>query len=289
MRTRTRRLLWRSGVTAALALALAVPLTGGAAAAPTVPDPRVADGDLLVANHSFEDGLEGWTTSNGEGDTGPKHCAAVPRTTTSWSADGDSALSLPGTPPCVVLGAVSSPVAAVAGESYTAFAHTDGSGQASIGLRFLDAGGNVVAQSYGERTGAGDVVEHTAEAPAGATQVAVELGGQKQVSFDKVLITGEYTKLAPQVTKRGSFLAMAAGKDQNGRAVTFAVATGSTFNPAVLVVTDILTAEVTDTVELPGATGSWTIEQDPESLDVYVGTYQGPALYRSSTSGSCTG
>src|SRR5699024_8433017 len=24
----------------------------------------------------------------------------------------------------------------------------------------------------------------------------------------------------------------------------------------------------------------WTVEQDPESLDVYIGTYQGPALYR---------
>ncbi|XSS45144.1 hypothetical protein ACQBAU_11660 [Propionibacteriaceae bacterium Y2011] len=261
-----------------MALTLLMPI-GGAQAAPEVPNPRVNDGDLLITNHSFEDGTTGWTTSNGRGETGPPRCASVPTTTADGASDGEQALSLPGTPPCLMLGVVSTPVAAVAGESYTAFAHTGGTGHATIGLRFLDDAGTVLASSQGERTAAGDVVEFTAEAPAGATRVAVELGGQRQVTFDQVLITGEYTMLKPQVTKRGSFLGMAAGVDENGRHVTFAVATGSAFNPAVLVVTDILTGEVTNTVEVPGATGSWTIEQDPESGMVYIGTYQSPALY----------
>ena len=280
MGSRVRRLVWRSGVTAALALALTVPLASGARAAPAVPDPHIAEGDLLITNHSFENGVEGWTNGN-DATAGPGRCAAPLTTTTSWSSDGDSALLLEADPPCVELRAVSSPVAAVAGESYTAFAHTDdGPGRVTIGLRFLDDEGAVIDSSRAHRTRSEEVVEYTAEAPEGTVRVAVELGGHKRVAFDEVLITGEYTTLSPQVTKRGSFLAMAAGRDQNGRAVAFAVATGSNDNPAVLVVTDILTGEVTDTVDLPGATGSWTVEQDPESLDVYIGTYQGPALYR---------
>ncbi len=242
-------------------------------------DPRIQQGDLLIENHSFEDGLTGWTPTNGRGGPASKQCGSAVTTGPDGATDLDAAAQFEGAPPCVTSGLLSSPVDAVAGEAYTVFADASGSGQVSLGLRFLDESGAVIESTHSERTRTdGEFVEFTATAPAGTSTVAVEIGAQKQVQVDDVRITAPYTNLGPQITRRGTFLAMAAGYDENGRAVTFAVATGNAHQPAVLVVTDVLTKEVTQTVDLVGATGSWTIEQAPDGT-VYVGTYQRAQLY----------
>lgn len=259
--------------------ALAATLAAVHLPAHAAPAPRIQQGDLLIQNHSFEEGLGGWTQTNGRGGPASKQCTSAVSTGSDGATDLQTAVQFEGAPPCVTSGLLSSPVDAVAGEAYTVFADASGSGKVSLGLRFLDEAGAVVESTHSERMGTdGEFVEFTATAPAGTTAVAVEIGAQKQVRVDDVRITAPYTNLGPQITRRGTFLAMAAGYDENDRAVTFAVATGNAHQPAVLVVTDILTQEVTQTVDLVGATGSWTIEQAPDGT-VYVGTYQRHGLY----------
>lgn len=268
------RLLAAAGLALGLVLATGQP----ALAQVPVPTPRVASGDLLITNHSFEDGLTGWTATNGRGGPASRHCQQQASVGPAGATDLTRAAQFAGTSPCAIAGLVSAPLPASPGVAYTAFADAAGPGQLALGLRFLDAGGRVVQATQSQRMDAAERLSFTATAPAGATRVAVEIGATRALSVDDVRITEPFTKLGPQVTRRGTFLAMAAGYDQNGRAVTFTVATGNAAQPAVLVVTDLLTNKVTRTVDLPGATGSWTLEQAPDGT-VYVGTYQAGRLY----------
>lgn len=273
-----RAIVTTTAVLASAGLAGVGPIAG-AAPGHDPADPIIRDGDLLVSNHSFEDGTAGWTPSNGQGGPASPHCRDAGAATGTWASDGQAGLEFTGEAPCVNAGAVAEPVTAEPGETYTAFVRTDGPGQASLGLRFLDDAGDVLADEHAPRTDAGDVLEVTATAPEGASAVAVELGAHRTVRFDEALITAPLTATGDQVTKRGSFLAMAAGHDENGRAVTFSVATGSDDDPGTLVVTDVLTGEITRTVPLPGVTGSWTLEQNPVTDEVYIGAYGAPGLY----------
>src|SRR5690606_21670731 len=150
---------------------------------------------------------------------------------------------------------------------------------ATIRLRWLDEQGRVVSVSSSTTRRGSDVAEVSASAPAAAREVQVELAAADRALFDQVLITAPLTVLDRQITKGTSYLSMAAGVDENGRAVTYAVGTGSEHDPAVLTVTDILTGEVVRNVRLPGATGAWGIRQNPVTGTVYVGTYSAPALW----------
>lgn len=269
-------------VGAVLLIAVSAPTAvpaGPAADGIDVPEPRVQTEDLLIANHSFEDGLANWSASNGRGEPPGEHCDDAARITTDWASAGEQSLQFPGQAPCVVAGAVSEPVEVVAGERFSAYADTAGSGKAALGLRFLDESGDVIDSVHGERVAAGDVVQISGTAPADAAAVAVELAAQKTVQFDNVLVTAPFTATGNQITNRGTFLAMAAGYDQNDRAVTFTVATGSAADSAVLMVTDIVEQRVTQTVKLPGVTGSWSIEQNPVTGVVYIAGYGAPGLY----------
>lgn len=245
---------------------------------PVSPGPRLQQGDLLLPNHSFEDGATRWTATNGLGDEASEHCRDL-ATSADWASDGSRSLRLAGEAPCVNSGAVSTPVPVTAGETYTAFAHFRTDNQTSLNLWWLDDRGEVVATSYSERERRSGVVKLAAAAPAGASQVAVEVGARGPADIDEVLITAPYTVLRPQVTKQASFLSMAAGVDENGRHVTYAMATGSENDPAVLTITDILTGKVVRNVELPGATGAWGIRQNPVTKSVYIGTYGAAALW----------
>lgn len=261
--------------------ALLVSVTGmvSAQADPPVPEPRVQAGDLLLANHGFEDGTASWTPTDGNGGPATAECEDVLTTGTAWASEGEHALTLPGRAPCVTAGAASDAVEAVAGETYTAFAHVGKEGKPKIGLRWIDANGDVIDTTFTTAQRRSEVIEVTGEAPDGAVQVAVEVAARGRAAFDEILITAAYTQLGPQVTKQTSFLSMAAGVDENGRHVTYAMGSGSENDPAVLTITDILTAKVTRTVELPGAVGSWGVRQNPVTKTVYIGTYQSAALW----------
>lgn len=81
------------------------------------------------------------------------------------------------------------------------------------------------------------------------------------------------------VTKRATFFAAAAGFDERRRPVMYATATGSEEDPAILAVTDLVTAELIRTVRLPGATGSWSVQQNPVTGTVYIGSYGRGSLW----------
>src|SRR5699024_6359315 len=87
MRRRTRIRRQGSGLAGVLALAMvAFGMVGPVAAAPAPPaenhDPSavgedeltIAQGDALVPGHSFEDGLEGWTLTDGHGGSPAAAC-----------------------------------------------------------------------------------------------------------------------------------------------------------------------------------------------------------------------
>ncbi|TWD84202.1 hypothetical protein FB561_5377 [Kribbella amoyensis] len=262
---------------AVLTVTMTMALNAGVARAAT-DAPRLQPGDLLIPNHGFEEGVVGWTASNGLGDPPSAHCRDLV-TSTTWASEGTRSLRLSGEPPCVNAGAVSTPVAVQAGETYTAFAQVRAEHQTSVALRWLDSRGAVVSRSSSSRERATGVIEVSAAAPVGATQAAVEVGARGPADFDEVLVTSRYTVLNPQITKQASFLSMAAGVDENGRHVTYAMATGSENDPAVLTITDILTGTVVRNVELPGATGAWGVRQNPVTKTVYIGTYGAPALW----------
>ncbi|NED94010.1 hypothetical protein G1H11_01640 [Phytoactinopolyspora alkaliphila] len=277
--SRTRYL---TGVLAisALTVSSVAALHEPAQAQPDVPPPpELHDGDLLLENHGFEDGLSGWTATNGRGEEPPGPCTDSLSISTDWSSQGDQSLQVSGEPPCVNMGAASTPVQIEAGETYAAFAHVRTETQASVGFQWVDDDGAVIDTSYGSRKHGSGIVEVRDEAPAGATHVAVEVGARGPAEFDDVVITAPFTVLPPQITRQASYLGMAAGVDENGRHVTYAMATGSEHDPAILTVTDIITGEVVRNVRLPGATGAWGIRQNPVTKTVYIGTYGAPDLW----------
>lgn len=273
--------IWSRGLAyAGLAALLAgTALPGAAIAAPAEPpvaqaeQPRIQQGDLLIANHSFEDGIDGWTGVTGRG------CGS--EVTDEWADDGAQSLRLAGSGPCTRPEIVSSPVDAVAGEAMTAFVTAKSKLPVSVGISFLDASGEVLAteRSEAEPPGDGATLEITATAPDRAAQAAVEIRAVRSALVDNVLITGPATALGPQVRKPMGFLAMGAGVDQDGRAMVASVGTGSAAEPAKIIAADALTGEVTQIVDLPGAVGSWTIEQNPVSKIYYIGTYSSAALW----------
>lgn len=270
-----------------------------------VPDnPRVQKGDRLITNHSFEDGTTGWESTDGP--LG-RNCSIS--TGDSWSEDGSKSLQLRGRGLCLLPEVRSSQVEAVPGESLTAFATVRSLLPASIAIRFTDDKGTVI---HTERTGpstskakslldeqgkltadgklkadtratvgkkAGHRIQVTAKAPKKATHATVQIRALLAADVDNVLITGPATSLGTQITKSMSFLAMGDGVDADGRAIVVSVGTGSEDSPAKIIATDVLTGKVTQTVDMPGAVGSWTVAQNPVSKIFYVGTYSTGALW----------
>lgn len=261
----------------AFALTLAALVTASPGAASAANPPRQY-GDLLIANHSFEDGLTGWTFSDGQGGTLRPQCGTVGRTGPAGAVDGPTALQLAGSAPCLNVGAVSTPVPVNAGWSYTAFADVSARSVTSIAIRWLDSAGTVLSRSELPRDQHRGTIRVTGTAPAGAVKAAVEIGALKEASVDRVLFTAQATVVGPQISNPATYLSSTTGVDENGRAVVYAVGSGSATSPAVLVQVDLTTRATTRVVQLPGATGSWTVRQAPDGT-VYVGTYGSAGLW----------
>ncbi|WP_157683433.1 NHL repeat-containing protein [Microlunatus soli] len=254
---------------------------GTASAEPEAAEPRVQQGDLLIDNHSFEDGTTGWSAldATGRPDGAAADCSITG--TEAWSTDGTDSLLLKGGGACQWPGASSSPVAVVAGEALTAFATIRATTRAAIGIRFTDDSGSTVGRRTSPRTTIDKdrSIEITATAPATATRAVVEIQALSSAAMDNVLITGPATALGTQISKRMGFLAMGDGVDQDGRAIVVTVGTGSEEDPAKIIATDVLTGTVTQVVDMPGAVGSWTVAQNPVSKIFYIGTYSSGALW----------
>jgi len=260
-------------------------LIGGTTASPArAAAPAAVQGDVAVTNHGFEDGTQGWTATAASG-----RAAGCPlAVSTRWSSEGTNSLELRSGDGCGAAGATSDPVAIRTGTTaYTAFATVQARGGAGLGLQFLDAAGDVVGELPPELNGpepgrdwvTGRVVQRSGPVPDGATQVRVIVTASGLARVDEVLITPAVTDLGSQVTKPASYLAADVGVDADGRSVIFSVATGASSTPPQLVVTDAVTREVRHSLPLQGATGSWTVQQDPATRTVYIGTYGSAALY----------
>lgn len=279
-KTRGQVRVRRGGVLAAaglLSAALLVP--PGGAPAHADPTPVIAKGDVLISNHSFEEGLAEWSLSDGNGDSAGAACEDALSISTDWSTDGAQALAIDAIGGCEQAGALSEVTEVQPGQQYTVWADVTGEGQAWLGLHWVDGDGEVIDEAGERGQVQGERLRVAALAPEGAAAVRVEVGATGSVNADNVLISAEYTVLADQITNRASYLGSTAGVDENGRAVTYAVATAQPAVGAVMTVTDILTDEVTRVVRLTGATGAWGIKQNPVTGTVYVGTYGAGALW----------
>lgn len=166
-----------------------------------------------------------------------------------------------------------------AGVSHTALVDVRRADTATVALVWLDADGAALSTTTSRQPRPTGRIEVTGVAPAGAVEVAVEIAVRRSGVIDNVLITAALTTVGPQITKPATYLALSAGEDETGRKVTYSVATGSDAAPAKLVISDILAQRVIKTVDLPGATGSWTVAQNPVSKIVYIGTYGSAALW----------
>ncbi|MEQ4205802.1 hypothetical protein [Actinopolymorpha sp. B9G3] len=257
----------------AVVIGLFLPITSAGAAS----SPR-QNGDLLIVNHSFEDGLTGWTPSDGQGEPLKPGCSDVARTGTAGTVDGAMALQLTGHPPCVNVGMVSRPVDVNVGWEYTAYADVSAQLTSSLAIRWLDVDGRVISRSVLDRDRHTGTMRVTGAAPAGSTTASVEVGALGRASFDRVRFTARATVVGPQVSKPTTYLSSTAGVDENGDPVVWGVGSGSATSPAVLVQVDPLTQDTERVIELPNAEGGWTVKQAPDGT-VYVGTYGSAALW----------
>ena len=266
-------------------------MVGPVAAAPAPPaenhDPSavgedeltIAQGDALVPGHSFEDGLEGWTLTDGHGGSPAAACPETLSVTQDWAGEGEHSLLIDGQGRCRQAGAMSDVVEIEPGEPYTMWADVHDGKVTWAGLHWTGADGEVMESDHTRRTPDTDRLELTATAPEGATGVRIEVSAIGPAMVDDVLLSAQYTDLGTQVTQRPRFLSSEAGIDENGRDVIWAMATGSEDDPGILTATDVLTGEITRAVRLPGATGGWGVNQNPVTGTVYVGTYGAGALW----------
>lgn len=273
--SRPRRFGVRRILPVLVATALAV--TSLTASSPVQAADRVS-GDVELTNHGFEDGTNGWTSI---GD-----CALS--TTSRWASEGSRSVQLRGSGTCDQPGVLSDAQAIKEGTGhYTVMAMVQGRAAAGIGVVFLDADGQAVEHREATLTAPdgprdwkeGRRIELSTEVPTGATQVQIEVRADGQVNLDQVLLTAEVTALGAQVTKPASYLGAEVGVDADGTPVIFSVATGADSVSPKLVVTDALTSDVRASYDIPGATGSWSIRQDPTTTNVYIGTYGSASLY----------
>lgn len=241
-------------------------------------NPPRQDGDLLLTNHSFEDGLAGWAPSDGQGEPLKPDCGDIASTGPAGAVDGDQALQLAGKLPCLNVGMVSSPVDVHAGWQYTAFADVTAKLVSSLAIRWLDADGATISRSVLDRDRHAGTIRVTGTAPETAVAASVEVGALESASFDRILFTAQATVVGPQISKAATYLSSTAGHDELGNPVVWGVGSGSETSPAVLIQVDPITRVTERVVELPGATGSWTVKQGPDGT-VYVGTYGSSALW----------
>lgn len=252
---------------------------GPAVAAASVASPR--DGDLLIANHSFESGVDSWRIQV-PGAVCPPGAVA---TTDEQAADGRSSLRIRTGGDCRVAGAVSQRVPAVAGEQYRGFVRLSAAGGAATArLVFFDAAGAELAAGPKQAsTGrAWTTVRLTGTAPQGAATMAVAVDADPALPgtsyVDDVRVSAQWTDVGDQIHSV-SVNGVAYGVDAAGRDTAYQVVTGSAAHPAHLVGVLMATGEVVSDVALPGAQGAWNATTAPDGT-VYVGSYTNGHLYQ---------
>ena len=238
-----------------------------------------AQGDALVTNYSFEDGLTSWSLTDGYGEAADDSCAEALSTSADWSSAGDVSLLIGADRSCRQAGALSESTPVEAGQTYTAWADVHDGRIAWLGLHWVDAGGAVIDSEHTRRDVRSDRLKLSAQAPQEAAGVQVEVGAIGELGVDNVLLSAQYTALGAQVVRQPRMLSGHAGVDENGRDVIWSMGTGSEDDPGILLATDVLTGEVTRAVQLPGVTGGWEVNQNPVTGTVYVGTYGAAALW----------
>lgn len=246
------------------------PADGAARATPA------GTGDILIGNHSFESGTDGWTFGRAGKDIPRPDPACAGTAVTDRHTDGSASLRLSPAAGCPTPAAVADPVAVQAGTTYHAFLQISGP-QASARLRlvFAAADGTVLDVSGGPAgtPGAGwSTVSAAATAPAGTATVAVRLDVAKATVWaDDALITATDTDLGSQVGK-ASVNATTFGVDGAGARTAYTVVTGASNWDAHLVGITEATGKVTVDLPLPGATGAWNATTATDG-SVYVGSY----------------
>src|SRR5699024_9210096 len=190
-----------SGLAGMLAIAMvAFGAVAPSAAAPTPPaenhDPTaasedelsIAQGDALVPGHSFEDGLDGWTLTDGHGGSPAADCPETLAVTQDWASEGESSLLIDGQGRCRQAGAMSEVVEIEPGEPYTLWADVRDGRVTWAGLHWIGADGEVLDSDHMRRTPNIDRLELTATAPEGATGVRVEVSAIGPAMVDDVLL-----------------------------------------------------------------------------------------------------
>lgn len=250
-----------------------------AAVAPVSAPAYAADadtGDVLVANHSFESGLDGWTFGQAGKDLPQPDPSCRADAVTDRHADGTTSLRLTPTAACSHPAAVTDPVDVRAGTTYHAFLQVAGAG-ATVRLRlvFTGADGRVLDVSGGPTTPAAadwSSVTAAATAPAGTTGVALRLDTADAVAYaDDALLTATDTDLGPQVSKT-SINATTFGVDGAGARTAYTVVTGASNWDAHLVGITAATGKIAVDLPLPGATGAWNATTATDG-SIYVGSY----------------
>lgn len=246
------------------------PAHGPASAAPA------STGDILIGNHSFESGTDGWTFGRSGKDMPRPDPACRAETVTDRHSDGGTSLRLSPTADCPAPAAVAAPVPVAAGTTYHAYLHVAGPGATTrLRLVFADGDGTVLDVSGGPTTTPDDgwsTVSATATAPAGTATVAVRLDtATAPVWADDALITATDTDLGSQVGK-ASINATTFGVDDAGVRTAYVVVTGARDVDARLVGITAGTGKVTVDLPLPGATGAWNATTATDG-SVYVGSY----------------
>ncbi|OYN90310.1 LPXTG cell wall anchor domain-containing protein [Parenemella sanctibonifatiensis] len=258
----------------AASFGLTLALLPGSAHAQDIPE---ATSEIALTNHSFEENLTGWSSTTIDG-TPAADCSGASSITTDQSTEGANSLRLEATGDCATPTVASDPQPLNEGDDFTAFADVvETDGVTELRLQWL-AGEEPVGVSEPGRVDAEGLLVVRADRPAGADGVRVLITGTA-ATVDQVLVSAAGTVTEPQVTKNAQYFSMDAGFDEDGRAVVFTVGTGSATSPAILTVVDIVTQEITQTVEMPGLTGSWGIRQNPVTGTVYVAGYGAPALW----------
>lgn len=264
---------WVTAAAVAAASAVVAPATA-AAATRTGALPR---GDLMVANHSFEDGVAGWTTT----------CAASVSVTTDQHTDGVAALALTSTGSCATPSVLSSLVATTRGEKHTAWVDVLArGGSATVSLEFYNAAKRLVGRSVAvsSTTGRFRTLRPSGTAPDTTRYVAVRISGKTSsggaIYADNVLLTRQFTDLGPQLTQDGYARAAAFATDKSGRALAYVVTDGGRGTPAHLTVIDASSGQLLRSLALnKGApSGSWAVTAGATGT-IYVASFQPGILW----------
>ncbi|MFD2081851.1 hypothetical protein [Actinopolymorpha cephalotaxi] len=253
------------------------PAAGKTAASEAAASEPVADGDLLIPNHSFESGLTGWTVQSGRhGDDAGPACEGTVTVVSQFPKSGTASARLTPARACVMPALASAPVDVRAGTTYTAFATVRAAhGGAAIGLRYLDSAGGTVGEVWSARASANEqpaTMRADAKAPAAAKSARIVVATTGETFVDDVLVSARFTDLGNQVKVNATANGTAYSTDGHGRDTAYTTLTGGHGFDAHLVGIDLVTTEVTLDIPIPKAMGAWNATSTPDGT-VYIGAY----------------